>query len=211
MTEQVQGDGTTQNTVTDAQVAAAAAATATQANAQQAATTEGQGAGETAAPAATQGAPEAYVFTAPEGHAFDAGVLTVFEASARKHGLTQDAAQDLLTSVGPAIAERQKAAIEERTADMKKAWGEQAKADKEYGGDKLAENLAIAEAGLEAHGTPELKAFLKESGLSHNPEMVRLFYRLGKLSSPDSSLAQGQPTGTAKGAQAFFPASNMNP
>lgn len=67
----------------------------------------------------------------------------------------------------------------------KSEWIEQSKVDKEFGGDKLKENLAVANKALKAFGSPELVALFEQSGLGDHPEIIRVFYRAGKTISED--------------------------
>jgi hypothetical protein len=140
---------------------------------------------------APQGAPEKYEFQAPEGKEFDAEVIGQFSDIAKELNLSQEAAQKLVETMGPKIAERQMAQVEM----VRNEWAQQAQADKEFGGDKLQENLAVAKKALDSFGSPELRALLNESGLGNNPEVIRFMYRAGKAISEDSFV--GNSTGAA--------------
>lgn len=93
--------------------------------------------------------------------------------------------------IGGKIATRIAANQQAEFTATKEAWGNQSKADKEFGGEKLAENLAVAGKAMEKFATPEFRTFLKESGLGDHPEMIRAFYRAGKLLSEDNRVVQG--------------------
>lgn len=147
-----------------------------------------QGDGEGDAP---KGAPEKYEFTPPEGKEFDAEVIGQFSDIAKELNLSQEAAQKLVETMGPKIAERQMAQIEM----VRNEWAQQAQTDKEYGGEKLQENLAVAKKALDSFGTPELRALLNESGLGNNPEVIRFMFRAGKAISEDTYV--GNSTGAA--------------
>jgi hypothetical protein len=75
-----------------------------------------------------------------------------------------------------------------------KAWENAARADKEYGGDKLNESLSIATAALEKFGTSELKQVLNESGLGNHPEVIRFMKRVGDAIREDVPPQMGKPT-----------------
>lgn len=178
-------------------------------------TTQGQGAdGQQAEGAKSndeqgkpQGAPEQYEFKAPEGQQFDGTVLTAFSDVAKKLDLSQDKAQEVLDTMGPVIQARQAELI----AQARESWANSTKADKEFGGDKLDENLATAKKAMDTFGTPELKTLLNESGLGNHPEVIRAFYRAGKAISEDRFVpGQGGKAGQG-GAQRLYSASNMNP
>lgn len=131
---------------------------------------------------APEGAPEAYEFTPPEGHVLDEGVIGKFSDVARELNLSQDKAQKVLDVMAPAIAERQQAALQAMTSE----WAESARADKEFGGEKLSENLAVAKTALDKFATPEFTKLLNDTGLGNHPEVLRVFYRAGKAISADA-------------------------
>lgn len=133
-------------------------------------------------PAEPEGAPEAYEFVPPEGHVLDDGVIGKFSEVAKELNLSQTNAQKVLDVMAPAIAERQQAALQTMTAE----WADSARADKEFGGDKLDENLAIAKTALEKFATPEFRTLLNDTGLGNHPEVLRVFVRAGKAISPDT-------------------------
>jgi len=127
------------------------------------------------------GAPEKYEFKPQEGRVFDEAILAAYSDVARELNLSNEDAQKVLDKVAPVMAERQLAQIEA----AKNEWAESAKSDKEFGGEKITENLGTAKKALDAFGTPELKALLNESGLGNHPEVIRLMYRAGKAISED--------------------------
>jgi hypothetical protein len=188
-------------------VAAAApllgAATATTTEATPASTTEAAEPTESAEAkpqVKPEGAPEAYAFVAPEGKAYDPNILTAFEASAKEANLTQEAAQKLLDTMSPKIAERQ----QEQVLAINKEWLETSKADKEYGGDALDVNLGIAKKALDKFGTPELAKLLGTTGLGNHPEIIRAFYRAGKAISEDTFVGGAAPAGKTTNAAAIL-------
>jgi hypothetical protein len=154
-----------------------------------------------------EGAPESYEFKAPEGVQFDDTVIGAFSEVAKELNLPQDQAQKVLDKMAPVIAARQ---LEQFQA-ARTEWAEAAKTDKEFGGEKLAENLGTAKKALDALATPELRTLLEESGLGNHPEVIRVFYRAGKAISEDRFVA-GQAGKTNQGdARRLYAASNMNP
>lgn len=156
--------------------------------------------GEQAKP---QGAPEKYEFKVPEGVQLDDKAQTVFSEVARELNLTQEAAQKVLDKMGPVIAGRHAEALTQAKAQ----WVEAAQTDKEYGGEKLAENLSVAKKALDQFGTPELRTLLNESGLGNHPEIIRAFFRAGKAISEDKFVpATGDgPKGAKDPAKALYP------
>lgn len=159
---------------------------------------------------APKGAPEAYEeFTAPEGVELDAEVLDEFKGLAKDLNLPQDKAQqviDLGSKMMLKFAEQQQSVV----AEARTVWANEAKADKELGGEKFNENLAVAKEALKAFGTPELTQLLNESGLGNHPEVLRMFYRAGKAISEDSILSGSSGNATVDPAKRMYPNSNMN-
>jgi hypothetical protein len=174
--------------------------------------TEGQPAAEGAADTGKteeakkpEGAPEKYEFANTDQ--LDSAVLNQFSEVARDLNLSQEAAQQVLDKMGPVIASRQSEQLEQ----ARNQWAEDAKADKEFGGEKLQENLSYAKKAMETFATPELRALLNESGLGNHPEIIRVFVRAGKAISEDRLVtgAQGT-TASASDPKRLYPNSNMN-
>lgn len=140
------------------------------------------------------GAPEKYEFKAPEGKNFDNEVIASFSEIAKELNLTQESAQKMLDKVGSKMLERQQAHL----AAISQEWADSSQADKEFGGEKIASNLAIAKKALDAFGTPELRSLLNESGLGNHPELIRFFYRAGKSISEDQYVVTGGNTASNK-------------
>lgn len=205
-------EGTTSQDAAASTAAPANAPTAstenTASNQQQAANTQTTDAanaegGETSGDEAPKGAPEKYEFVVPEGTTMDPKGLEAFSEVAKELDLSQEAAQKVIDKMAPAMAARQAEAIEA----VKTEWAEGSRADKEFGGDKLNENLAVAKKALDTFGTPELRTLLNESGLGNHPEIIRMMYRAGKAISEDRFVAPsaGGPTGSKDFAKSLYP------
>ena len=141
MTDAATPEGTGSQTAAPegtAQAAPAGEANQQQASDQQAA--DQANADDAANSDAPKGAPETYEFKDPEGSSFDAKVIEEFASVAKELDMPQDAAQKIIDKVGPVIAARQ---AEQRDATIQQ-WAADAKTDKEFGGDKLSENLSVA-------------------------------------------------------------------
>lgn len=186
-------EGATSSTVPEATATAAEATGEQQPEAQ-------------AKPAETkpEGAPEKYEFAAPEGQQYDDKVLEAFSDAAKGLNLTQEGAQQMLDKLAPTIHQRQVEKIEA----VQREWLESSKADKEIGGDKLTENLAIAKKARDTFGTPELNKLLDETGLGNHPEIIRAFYKAGKAISEDGFVKGGNTNAPADPAKRLFPNQN---
>lgn len=166
--------------------------------------------GDAASAKPERAAPEKYEFTMPDGQKANPEIIAEFEAIARELKMPQDEAQTLVGKLAPKISERviqQQAEMIERASNE---WAATATADKEYGGDKLTENLALGEKALTTFGTPELRQMLVDSRLGNHPEVIRFMVRAGKALSEDNRfVTNGAAPGQLSSAQRMYP--NMNP
>jgi hypothetical protein len=65
-------------------------------------------------------------------------------------------------------------------------WLDEARADKDIGGDKFDENVATAIKAIDTFGSDGLKSILNESGLGNHPEIIRFAVKAGRLISDDA-------------------------
>lgn len=179
---------------------AAAAATGAPADGQTNKPADGQQDGQAASKA-----PEQYAdFTVPDG--YDLGELgNEFKTVAKELGLTQEQAQKLIDLDVKRFG-AQTESVQKATAK----WLEDAQADKEFGGEALTENVAIAKKAIDTFGSDALKDLLQKTGLGNHPELIRVFYRAGKAISEDRFVngATGD-NAQVTTAQRMYP--NMNP
>lgn len=183
--------------------AAAPASAPAAAPAAPAAVVPGEAPASTEAPTAPT-APEKYDFKSADGKV-DPAVLAKFEGVARELNMTQAQASKLLDTVLPEIDAAQKARQDSAIA----SWAEAAKSDKEFGGDKLADNLAVAKKALDAFGSPELTAMLNATGLGNHPEIIRAFFRAGQKISSGNFVPSGQGASKATDAGSkLYPSMN---
>lgn len=131
------------------------------------------------------GAPEKYEdFTMPEGVVVNEQLMTSFQEVAKKHNLSQEAAQEIIdvqTKSLLAEMEARETAFHETVED----WRKEVKADKDIGGDKLDENLGLAKKALDTFGSDELRDTLKVTGLNNHLEFIRLLVKVGNAISED--------------------------
>ncbi len=130
-------------------------------------------------------APEKYDF---QGKDIASNVLEKFEGIAKELDMTQEQAAKFIDTVAPEIEAAQKARHESQVA----SWLESAKTDKEFGGEKLNENLAIAKKAIDAIGSPALVKLLDDTGLGNHPEIIRAFVKAGKQISSSNFVPSGQ-------------------
>lgn len=131
-------------------------------------------------------APESYAaFKDAEGREFAPESVQGFTDAVRELGLSQEKADKLFAQIAPTARKWMQADL----AKSAKAWAEQSRADKEFGGDGFQKNLALAGKAYKEFATPELHAILTASGLGNNPEIIRMFYRVGKVMQQDRGVA----------------------
>lgn len=144
------------------------------------------------------GAPEQYeAFTLPDGVVIDPADNEALQAYAKENNLSQEAAQKI-ADLGAKQAQTFVTKLQEAQEARNTEWADASKADKEFGGAKFDENLAVAKKFLDAHSTPEFNTFLKQSGLGNHPEMIRLMFRAGKAISEDNAVQGGNPATTGR-------------
>lgn len=115
----------------------------------------------------------------------DPKLSSEFAATAKELGLDSAKAQkvaDIYVKAQKASDENFAVAIAKQNTD----WVEAMKADKEIGGAEYAASVVNAQKALRKFGTPELSKLINGYGLSNNPEMVRIFSRIGKAMAEDS-------------------------
>lgn len=157
----------------------------------------------------TEGAPAEYAeFTAPDGVTLDGEVLGSLKSVAKELNLSQAQAQKI-ADLGVQLQQRSAQAQTEAVARARTEWASQSKADKEFGGEKLSEHLAVASKALDQFGTPELRTMLRTTGLGNHPEVIRFMVRAGKAISEDT-VVNGQRNSGPISAKDLYPLSNMN-
>lgn len=169
--------------------------------------------GQPAASAAQEpkGAPEKYeAFKVPEGMQAQPALVDSFSAVAKKHGLSQEAAQELVTFQMEAM-KADIASYDKRITEEKASIPMLMAKDPVLGGANAVGNLATMQRALVAFGSPELTAFLdaKETGPDIYLHFARFAYKVGAAIKEDS-VAGTQGNGAAaekRGADVLFGAS----
>lgn len=140
-----------------------------------------------------EGAPEEYEdFEFSEGTAVDEEAVTQLKETAKELNLSQADAQKFAT-LADGLSQKWAQGVQQHVLDTRIGWREASQADTEFGGDALNENLAVAQQGRDAFGTPELKKLLDDTGIGDNPEIIRYFYRVGKANSEHGFAKAGKP------------------
>lgn len=129
------------------------------------------------------GAPEKYEPFKLGGAELNEETTAVFGEFAKRHNMSQKEAQDFLDAFNPAV--------KAQVVGYQRQWLDACRSDKELGGERFNENMAVAGAGYRAYASDDLRAVFEASGLSRHPAVVRHFYRLGKNLQQDKGVAGG--------------------
>lgn len=116
--------------------------------------------------------------------------LKEVESFAKEHKLSNEAAQKIL--------DNQNSSIREYTDKQSKiwnetvtSWGDEIKADKDFGGEKFTETVSLAKRALATYANPEFSKILDESGYGNNPDLIKMLARIGRSISGDT-MVKGQ-------------------
>lgn len=153
---------------------------------------------------ATAAVAEPYTLDPVEGVDVSAEVLGKFTETAMANGIAKGAAQKLLNEAAPLIAKQQEQAM----AATDQQWREAAKTDKEFGGEKFDENLAVAKTAISTFASPALQELLNTSPLGNHPEILRMFWKVGQTLKDDKIETGGS---GAKGAAEKHPSEVLYP
>lgn len=108
--------------------------------------------------------------------------INEYEVLAKKYGINQDIATSLLKD---AVGLNNRLDVE-TVAKQNEEWVMQAKNDKEFGGIGFEANIGIAQKALNAYASQGFKQLMEDTGLGNHPEVIRLFYNIGKTIKEDS-------------------------
>jgi hypothetical protein len=149
-------------------------------------------AAEAAAPA-----PAEYALTVPPGMNADEPLFGAFKEIAAKHGLTLEAAQDIVDMVAPKLTEAltQPYQLWKKTQEN---WQAEAKADAEFGGPDFARNMASIAKVLDQYCDPKLRDALNVTGAGNHPAIIRSFWRLAQILTEPSHVAAAKPASVSK-------------
>lgn len=115
-------------------------------------------------------------------------------AYAKEQGLSKEAAQKLVEQE----SEARDSYFEDLQSQHKRMvgqWVEDVKSDKEIGGDNYKKNVELARRVAHKFGTQKFLDNLDATGYGNNPEVVRVFARIGRSMSSDSLVKSGVKSG----------------
>jgi hypothetical protein len=120
-------------------------------------------------------------FTMPEDMAVDKELLDKAVPLFKEMNLSKEQAQKLVDFQAKQMVSQ----VEAHNARVQ-TWTDAVKADKELGGDNFDKTVGIARKGIEKVGSPELMKLMDEYGIGSHPEVVRAFYKIGKMTTEDN-------------------------
>ena len=133
----------------------------------------------------------AYTLTAPEGYPISEGALKGLNEVCNSANLNEEQANAVMAymqgNYTSFVAQQQEA-----MQAQAKAWIGEFQADKEFGGDKFNASLADAQRALatfDEGGT--VSKMLAETGYGNNPEVLRIFARVGRALGEDKLIGKG--------------------
>lgn len=147
-------------------------------------------------------------FDLPEGMELNEEVLGDLGTLAGELGLKskEDAAK--FVPLGVKLIENAFADQAKQLEQTREGWRDEAAADKEIGwsdDEGKKKQLAIADRGLTAVGTPALRTLLNQTGLGDNPDVLRAFYKVGLTVSEDVVESGGSGDTAKGGLDAMYP------
>ena len=144
--------------------------------------------GDPPAPVVTAGAPEKYAdFKLPEGVTLDAALLEKASPVFKELGLTQDAAQKLVTLQAESSKAGMEAIVQAAQAQRTAFLESEKAATLKALGPNFKTELTFAANALNRHGSPRLRQLLDESGFGMNLEMAKMLISVGKGMAEDTS------------------------
>lgn len=141
-----------------------------------------------------------YALTMPEGVEVDQALLDELGPEFKELGLTNAQAQKLADKF---IASQQAKAEKQGEAwsSTVTKWADDAKADKDIGGDKWEATVSASQRAVKQFGTPALREYLNASGGGNHPELIRFMAKVGSMIKEDSPAGSGA-EGSGKPADA---------
>lgn len=125
--------------------------------------------------------PEPYELTASDGYPINEAGLKGLNDLCKAANLNEEQGKAVLAHMAGNYA-----AFQEQQQAQGKAWIEEFKADKEFGGDKYDVSVAEAQKALatfDEDGT--VSKMLQETGYGNNPAVLKIFARVGRALGED--------------------------
>lgn len=153
---------------------------------------------------------EEYELSKPEDSLLSDADMERIASYAKEQGLSKDAAEKLVTDRDAAVKDFHQNNLDNHKVLVDK-WANDCKDDKEIGGENYKESVIHAKTAIDRFATEEFKKQLNDTGFGNNPEVVRIFARIGRAMDSDSVVRGGAAQGSGKSAEhILFDKSNHN-
>lgn len=152
-------------------------------------------------PEGSSAAPAPIEVKLPDGVSVDPVLFGQFKELAQSYKLTSEQAQKLV-DLQIQSAEAFSKQADDAWKQTRTSWTEQAKNDKEYGGQNFDASVKAARQAVAKFGGDQFKQFLNEFGMGDHPELIRFMVRVGKALGEDrvsGSTAAGDKSATPSG------------
>lgn len=137
--------------------------------------------GKDGADAVKPNEPEPFELTAPDGYPINDAGLKGLNDLCRSAKLTKEQGEAVMQYMAGNYSTWQ-----EQQQAQGKAWIEEFKADKDFGGDKFDSSVAEAQKALATFDeSGDVRAMLAETGYGNNPAVLRIFARVGRALGED--------------------------
>lgn len=113
----------------------------------------------------------------------DADMKRILSKS-KEEGLSKEAAQKQVEMANDVLKDSRER-LDQAHRELSEQWIQETKEDKELGGDNFDESLQLANKAIKKFGSEKFIESLNETKFGNNPEVVRIFARIGKAMSPD--------------------------
>lgn len=143
-----------------------------------------------------------YTLKMPEGVEVDSELLDAIAPKLKAKGYTHRETQELVDDFIKTQQARGAKQGEAWSQTISK-WAEDAKADKEIGGQNWSGTVTNAQRVINQFSTPALKEYLNATGGGNHPEMIRFMAKVGAVIKEDNP-ATGGAEGASKPAEAAY-------
>lgn len=139
--------------------------------------------------------PEKYELKTPEGSPITPDQIEKIALIAKERGLSNSEAQ--------AMVERDHMLISQHN-EMVSKWKTDVLSDPELGGDNAKEKVELAHRAFKHFASEKFAQELIASGYGDHPELVRAFYKVGKMMGEDKFVVPGANTGSTMSLEDKF-------
>ncbi|WP_333662731.1 hypothetical protein [Acinetobacter sp.] len=130
-------------------------------------------------------------FTLPDGFELNGDDSKVLQELGQQFKMPQEAVQKLV-DLGVQMQQRQVA----KQQQVIKSWVDAAKADAEYGGEKLQQSLLTAQKAFTLPRGDKISKILLNSGLGNHPDVIGFMTEVGRMMESDN-MVHGKGSNTA--------------